>query len=224
MRNSGQALRWDSLWLKMEIRAALNMNGQIPALRARLKKTPTELKLLHAELLSACTLSSFRDVTAFQALFSLLQYWLASVSEPKRLDTVEVAGNFFPAPGVTPVLGSNFTGEESVKGGWPAVMLSRLVPVVNSLLFLETMRLESRWQLKIGAKVWEPARGSQTSQKGGGGVYSSPPPRVTISCSRGSRRAGLLHRQLDVEGMTHGAGRSHHLQRRGARNGFIVRR
>ena len=67
---------------------------------------------------------SFRSVTAFQTFYNSLQYKLSGVGEPRQLDAVEVAGNFFPTLGVVPVLGRNFAEEETVKGGRPAVMLS----------------------------------------------------------------------------------------------------
>ena len=67
---------------------------------------------------------SFQDVTAFQTFYNSLQYKLTSPGEPRQLDAVEVAGNFFPTLGVTPVLGRNFTEEETFKGGRPAAMLS----------------------------------------------------------------------------------------------------
>ena len=67
---------------------------------------------------------SFQDVTAFQTFYNSLQYKLTGVGEPRQLDAVEVAGNFFPTLGVTPVLGRNFTQEETLKGGRPAALLT----------------------------------------------------------------------------------------------------
>ena len=67
---------------------------------------------------------SFQSVTAFQTFYNSLQYKLTGVSEPKQLDVVEVAGNFFPTLGVVPVLGRDFTEEETLKGGRPAAILS----------------------------------------------------------------------------------------------------
>ena len=49
---------------------------------------------------------------------------MTGVAEPRQLDAVEVAGNFFPTLGVTPVLGRNFSEEETLKGGRPAALLS----------------------------------------------------------------------------------------------------
>jgi predicted permease len=67
---------------------------------------------------------SFQDVTAFQTFYGSLQYKMTGVGEPRQLDAVEVAGNFFPTLGVTPALGRNFTQDETLKGGRPAAMLS----------------------------------------------------------------------------------------------------
>lgn len=67
---------------------------------------------------------SFQSVTAFQTFYNSLQYKLTGVSQPRQLDAVEVAGNFFPTLGVVPTLGRNFTEEETLKGGRPAAILS----------------------------------------------------------------------------------------------------
>jgi predicted permease len=67
---------------------------------------------------------SFQSVTAFQTFYNSLQYKLTGVGEPRQLDAVEVADNFFPTLGVDPALGRNFTPEETVKGGRPAAILS----------------------------------------------------------------------------------------------------
>ncbi|MFC5860832.1 ADOP family duplicated permease [Acidicapsa dinghuensis] len=67
---------------------------------------------------------SFQDVTAYQTFYGSLQYKMTGVGEPRQLDAVEVAGNFFPMLGVTPALGRNFTNEETLKGGRPAAILS----------------------------------------------------------------------------------------------------
>jgi predicted permease len=67
---------------------------------------------------------SFQAVTAFQTFYNSLQYKLTGAGEPKQLDAIEVAGNFFPTLGVVPVLGRNFTEDETVKGGRPAALLS----------------------------------------------------------------------------------------------------
>jgi predicted permease len=67
---------------------------------------------------------SFASVTAFQTFYNSLQYKLTGTGEPRQLDAVEVAGNFFPTLGVVPVLGRNFTEDETIKGGRPAALLS----------------------------------------------------------------------------------------------------
>lgn len=67
---------------------------------------------------------SFLDVTAYQTFYNSLQYKLTGVGEPRQLDAVEVAGNFFPTLGVTPVLGRSFSEEETFKGGRHAALLS----------------------------------------------------------------------------------------------------
>ena len=60
---------------------------------------------------------SFQSATAFQTFYNSLQYKLTGVGEPRQLEAVEVAGNFFPTLGVAPALGRNFTQEETLKGG-----------------------------------------------------------------------------------------------------------
>jgi predicted permease len=67
---------------------------------------------------------SFRDVTAYQTFYNSLQYKLTGVGDPRQLDVVEVAGNFFPTLGVSPALGRNFTEEETIKGGRPAALVA----------------------------------------------------------------------------------------------------
>jgi predicted permease len=67
---------------------------------------------------------SFQSVTAYQTFYNSLQYKLTGVGEPRQLDAVEVAGNFFPTLGVIPVLGRNFTDEETLKSGRHAAILS----------------------------------------------------------------------------------------------------
>jgi predicted permease len=67
---------------------------------------------------------SFQDVTAFQTFYNSLQYKLTGSGESRQVDAVEVAGNFFPTLGVTPLLGRNFTEEETLKGGRPAALLT----------------------------------------------------------------------------------------------------
>ena len=66
---------------------------------------------------------SFQAMTVFQPFYNSLQYKLTGWGEPRRLDVVEVADNFFPTLGVQAAMGRNFNEEECVKGGRPAAML-----------------------------------------------------------------------------------------------------
>lgn len=67
---------------------------------------------------------SFAAVTTYQTFYSSVQYKLTGNAEPKQLDVVEVADNFFPTLGIQPALGRDFTREECQKGGRPAALLS----------------------------------------------------------------------------------------------------
>ena len=67
---------------------------------------------------------SFQAVTSFQTFYDSIQYKLTGVGEPKKVEAVEVADNFFPTLGVEPALGRGFTKEECQKGGRPAALLS----------------------------------------------------------------------------------------------------
>ena len=67
---------------------------------------------------------SFQEMTAFSPYYSLSETKLVGKGEPKPLQSVWVAGNFFQMLGVRPVLGRLFLPEESVKGGSPAALLS----------------------------------------------------------------------------------------------------
>jgi predicted permease len=67
---------------------------------------------------------SFREMTAFSPYYSLSETNLVGNGTPKPLQSVWVAGNFFQVLGVHPILGRQFTPEESVKGGPPAALLS----------------------------------------------------------------------------------------------------
>lgn len=67
---------------------------------------------------------SFQAVTAYQTFYNSIQYKLTGIAEPRQLDVVEVADNFFPTLGVQPSLGRNFSAEECLKGGRLAAMLS----------------------------------------------------------------------------------------------------
>jgi len=67
---------------------------------------------------------SFQEMTAFSPYYSLSETKLVGNGTPKPLQSVWVAGNFFQVLGVQPVLGRQFTPEESVKGGSPVALLS----------------------------------------------------------------------------------------------------
>jgi predicted permease len=67
---------------------------------------------------------SFQSVTGYQTFYNSLQYKLTGSGQPRQLNAVEVAGNFFPTLGIQPALGRNFTQEETLKGGRPAALLS----------------------------------------------------------------------------------------------------
>lgn len=66
---------------------------------------------------------SFQDVTAYFAFFGD-DYKLTGYGEPRPLSGINVAGNFFPALGVVPLLGRSFTPDECRKNGRPAVLLA----------------------------------------------------------------------------------------------------
>ena len=66
----------------------------------------------------------FQEMTAFSPYYSLSETKLVGKGEPKPLQSVWVAGNFFQVLGVRPVLGRLFLPEESVKGGSSAALLS----------------------------------------------------------------------------------------------------
>ncbi len=68
---------------------------------------------------------SFQDVTAFVPYYDYSDFKLTGYGEPKPVSGLWVAGNFFQTLGIQPVLGRLFTREECVKGGRPAILLSR---------------------------------------------------------------------------------------------------
>ena len=67
---------------------------------------------------------SFQEVATFQPFYNSVEYKLTGRGEPVSLEAVEVSGNFFPMLGVEPLIGRQFTTDESRKGGPPAVLLS----------------------------------------------------------------------------------------------------
>src|SRR5208337_4130132 len=68
---------------------------------------------------------SFQDVTGYMPFYVVADYKLTGYGEPKPVSGVWVAGNFFQTLGIQPALGRLFTREEWVKGGRPAILLSR---------------------------------------------------------------------------------------------------
>lgn len=67
---------------------------------------------------------SFQNVTGFVPYLSIGETKLMNHGEPKPVSGMWVLQDFFPTLGVQPLLGRQFTPEEAVKGGRPAVMLS----------------------------------------------------------------------------------------------------
>jgi predicted permease len=66
----------------------------------------------------------FQQVTGYFAFAGPDNVKLMGSGQPQPITGRMVAGNFFPTLGVTPVLGRNFTVEETLKNGRPAVLLS----------------------------------------------------------------------------------------------------
>ncbi|MGI9105207.1 MAG: ABC transporter permease [Pyrinomonadaceae bacterium] len=62
----------------------------------------------------------FEQVAAFRNA----NYVLTGVGEPERLDGRQVSHGFFPALGVTPAMGRNFSPEEDKPGATPAALIS----------------------------------------------------------------------------------------------------
>jgi predicted permease len=67
---------------------------------------------------------SYEDVTGYFAFSTEDNYKLTGRGVPLPVTGIMVAGNFFHVLGVEPMLGRQFTPEESMKGGAAAVMLS----------------------------------------------------------------------------------------------------
>ena len=66
---------------------------------------------------------SFEELTGFFAFFDYNSFNLVGNGAPERLIGVGVVQNFLPVLGVRPLLGRNFTDEESVWNGRPAAIL-----------------------------------------------------------------------------------------------------
>lgn len=67
---------------------------------------------------------SFQEITGFSPFYAYSDFKLTGYGEPQPVAGVWVLCNFFQTLGVKPLLGRNFTKEESVKGGPSAVILS----------------------------------------------------------------------------------------------------
>jgi predicted permease len=67
---------------------------------------------------------SFEAVTSYQTFFNSIQYKLIGHGDPLPVVGIEVADNFFPMLGVTPMLGRRFTPEECRKGARAVALLS----------------------------------------------------------------------------------------------------
>ncbi|MGI8962429.1 MAG: ADOP family duplicated permease [Bryobacteraceae bacterium] len=67
---------------------------------------------------------SFQSVTSYNPFFGSSEYTLKGRGEPRPVNGVMVAGNFFQTLGIQPALGRLFAQEECQKGGRLAVLLS----------------------------------------------------------------------------------------------------
>ena len=67
---------------------------------------------------------SFQQVTAYFAFSGPDNVKLTGHGQPQPVTGMMVAGNFFPTLGVIPVLGRDFTAEETLKNSRPVVLLS----------------------------------------------------------------------------------------------------
>lgn len=67
---------------------------------------------------------SFESLAGYNAFFEYSGYNLVGTGEPERLGGVGVTQNFLNVLGVQPLLGRDFTDEEAVWGGSPAVLLT----------------------------------------------------------------------------------------------------
>lgn len=68
--------------------------------------------------------NSFSDVAGYFAFYNMGDEKLSGSGEPERLTSIPVSENFFPLLGVQPMLGRNFSSDESRFNGPQAVMLS----------------------------------------------------------------------------------------------------
>ncbi len=67
---------------------------------------------------------SFQQITGYFAFSGPDNVKLMGNGQPQPITGLSVAGNFFPTLGVTPMLGRNFTVEETLKNSRPVALLS----------------------------------------------------------------------------------------------------
>src|SRR3954464_520910 len=70
---------------------------------------------------------SFAEIAGYMAFYGVGDVKLTSATDAIRLSAVPVTQNFFPLLGVRPVIGRNFTAEESAWNGPPAVLISHVL-------------------------------------------------------------------------------------------------
>lgn len=67
---------------------------------------------------------SFEAIAGYNAFFDQASYNLSGSGEPERLVGTDVTSNLLDVLGVQPVVGRNFTEEEGLEGGPPALLLT----------------------------------------------------------------------------------------------------
>lgn len=91
-------------------------NGNDPGLSAQTAQVNPYLSLVKAN-------RSFSDVAAYMAFYGVGDQTITSATDAIRVSGVPVTQNFFPVLGVHPLIGRNFTAEESAWNGPKAVLL-----------------------------------------------------------------------------------------------------
>ena len=91
-------------------------NGNDPGLSAQTAQVNPYLSLVKAN-------RSFSDVAAYMAFYGVGDLMISSATDAIRVSGVPVTQNFFPLLGVHPLIGRNFTAEESAWNGPKAVLL-----------------------------------------------------------------------------------------------------
>src|SRR5689334_16685801 len=92
-------------------------NGNDPGLSAQTAQVNPYLSLVRAN-------RSFSGVAAYYAFYGVGDQTISSATDAIRVSGVPVTQNFFPLLGVHPLIGRNFTAEESAWNGPRAVLLS----------------------------------------------------------------------------------------------------